>query len=99
VMKPGAEFIQFTYSLFSPLPRREFGLIGEPRATIFGNLPPARVWAFHRAAGNGAAPNGAGGPHHTAGRSSARTQIRSSGGGPTAVADSRQCTWPRWWVW
>jgi len=59
VMKPGAAFVQFTYSLFSPLPRRELGLIGEPRATVVGNLPPARVWVFHRVKGNGAAVNGA----------------------------------------
>jgi phosphatidylethanolamine/phosphatidyl-N-methylethanolamine N-methyltransferase len=51
VLRPGGDFIQFTYSLFSPLPRREFGLVGEPRATIVTNLPPARVWVFRRVGG------------------------------------------------
>jgi phosphatidylethanolamine/phosphatidyl-N-methylethanolamine N-methyltransferase len=51
VLRPGGDFIQFTYSLFSPVPRRDFGLVGEPRATIVTNLPPARVWVYRRVGG------------------------------------------------
>ena len=58
VLPPGGDFIQFTYSLFSPVPRREFHLVGEPRATIVANFPPARVWVFQRIGHNGARPNG-----------------------------------------
>ena len=48
MLPPGGDFIQFTYSLFSPVPRREFDLVGEPRATIVANFPPARVWVYQR---------------------------------------------------
>jgi phosphatidylethanolamine/phosphatidyl-N-methylethanolamine N-methyltransferase len=58
MLPPGGDFIQFTYSLFSPVPRRELHLVGEPRATIVANLPPARVWVFQRVGRNGARPNG-----------------------------------------
>ena len=58
MLPPGGDFIQFTYSLFSPVPRRELHLVGEPRATIVANFPPARVWVFQRLGRNGARPNG-----------------------------------------
>jgi phosphatidylethanolamine/phosphatidyl-N-methylethanolamine N-methyltransferase len=58
MLPPGGDFIQFTYSLFSPVPRREFHLVGEPRATIVTNFPPARVWVFQRVGQDGARPNG-----------------------------------------
>jgi phosphatidylethanolamine/phosphatidyl-N-methylethanolamine N-methyltransferase len=58
MLPPGGDFIQFTYSLFSPVPRRELQLVGEPRATIVANFPPARVWVFQRLGRNGARPNG-----------------------------------------
>lgn len=48
VLEPGAPFIQFTYGLFSPLPRREFGLSGQVEDRIFNNLPPASVWLYRR---------------------------------------------------
>ncbi len=50
VMGPGAPFIQFTYSLFSPLPRREFGITGRPVARVLQNVPPASVWVYRRPA-------------------------------------------------
>jgi len=53
MLPPGGDFIQFTYSLFSPVPRRELHLVGEPRATIVTNFPPARVWVFQRIGHNG----------------------------------------------
>ena len=51
MLPPGGDFIQFTYSLFSPVPRRELHLVGEPRATIVANFPPARVWVYRRVGG------------------------------------------------
>jgi phosphatidylethanolamine/phosphatidyl-N-methylethanolamine N-methyltransferase len=42
-------FIQFTYSLTSPLARREFGLRGRRAARVWFNVPPASVWSFRRA--------------------------------------------------
>jgi phosphatidylethanolamine/phosphatidyl-N-methylethanolamine N-methyltransferase len=48
VLEPGAPYIQFTYSLFSPLPRREFGLNGRPVARVLQNVPPASIWVYRR---------------------------------------------------
>ena len=48
VLEPGGPFIQFTYSLFSPLPRREFGLSGRPVARVLQNVPPASIWIYRR---------------------------------------------------
>ncbi|MEX2009152.1 MAG: ribose ABC transporter permease [Dongiaceae bacterium] len=48
LLAPGAPFIQFTYGLFSPLARREFGLEGALRKRVLGNLPPASVWLYRR---------------------------------------------------
>jgi phosphatidylethanolamine/phosphatidyl-N-methylethanolamine N-methyltransferase len=48
VLEPGAPYIQFTYSLFSPLPRREFGLNGRPVARVIQNVPPASIWVYRR---------------------------------------------------
>jgi phosphatidylethanolamine/phosphatidyl-N-methylethanolamine N-methyltransferase len=49
VLERGAPFIQFTYGPFSPLPRKEFGLVGRVRKRILSNLPPASIWVYHRA--------------------------------------------------
>ena len=49
LLERGAPFIQFTYGPFSPLPRKEFGLVGRVRKRILSNLPPASVWVYHRA--------------------------------------------------
>ncbi len=48
LLAPGAPFIQFTYGLFSPVPRRAFGVIGRPESVVLGNLPPARVWVYRK---------------------------------------------------
>jgi phosphatidylethanolamine/phosphatidyl-N-methylethanolamine N-methyltransferase len=50
LLEPGAPLIQFTYGLFSPIPRREFGVRGEVKRRILNNLPPASVWLYHRPA-------------------------------------------------
>ena len=49
VMERGAPFIQFTYGPFSPLPRKELGLVGRVRKRVLNNLPPASIWVYQRA--------------------------------------------------
>jgi phosphatidylethanolamine/phosphatidyl-N-methylethanolamine N-methyltransferase len=56
LLAPKAPFIQFTYGLFSPLSRRELGLIGEVKDRILHNLPPASVWLYYRPDVFGAVP-------------------------------------------
>lgn len=51
LLAPGAPFIQFTYGLFSPVPRRAFGVVGTVEDHVLTNLPPARVWVYRRPAG------------------------------------------------
>jgi phosphatidylethanolamine/phosphatidyl-N-methylethanolamine N-methyltransferase len=48
LMLPGAPFVQFTYSVASPLPRRFSGFSVEASERIWMNLPPARVWVYRR---------------------------------------------------
>jgi phosphatidylethanolamine/phosphatidyl-N-methylethanolamine N-methyltransferase len=48
VLGPGAPLIQFTYSLFSPIPRRRFGVHGEVEDRVLQNLPPAHVWVYRK---------------------------------------------------
>ncbi len=43
-------FIQYTYSLTSPLAGREFGLRGRVAARVWLNFPPASVWNCRLAA-------------------------------------------------
>jgi phosphatidylethanolamine/phosphatidyl-N-methylethanolamine N-methyltransferase len=49
LMVPGAPFIQFTYSVASPLPRRLGGFTAEASERIWMNIPPARVWVYRQA--------------------------------------------------
>src|SRR6202166_1790512 len=46
LMVPGAPFVQFTYSVASPLPKRLGGFTAEASERIWMNLPPARVWVY-----------------------------------------------------
>jgi phosphatidylethanolamine/phosphatidyl-N-methylethanolamine N-methyltransferase len=51
VMAPNGTFVQFTYSPNSPITdqmRAELGVSVEKRATVWANLPPARVFVFRR---------------------------------------------------
>jgi len=48
LMQPGAPFVQFTYSVISPLPTRLGGFSAEASDRIWMNLPPARVWVYRR---------------------------------------------------
>jgi phosphatidylethanolamine/phosphatidyl-N-methylethanolamine N-methyltransferase len=49
LMKPGAPFVQFTYSVASPLPKRLGGFSVEASERIWMNIPPARVWVYRMA--------------------------------------------------
>jgi phosphatidylethanolamine/phosphatidyl-N-methylethanolamine N-methyltransferase len=48
LMLPGAPFVQFTYSVASPLPRRLGGFSVEASERIWLNIPPARVWVYRK---------------------------------------------------
>src|SRR5580693_4346191 len=48
LMLPGAPFVQFTYSVASPVPTRLRGFTAEPSERIWMNLPPARVWVYRK---------------------------------------------------
>lgn len=51
VMAPNGVFTQITYANKAPISREmqsELGIRAEKRGTVWGNLPPARVFAFHR---------------------------------------------------
>lgn len=49
LMLPGAPFVQFTYSVASPVPTRLRGFSAEASGRIWMNLPPARVWVYRKA--------------------------------------------------
>jgi phosphatidylethanolamine/phosphatidyl-N-methylethanolamine N-methyltransferase len=49
LMLPGAPFIQFTYSVASPVPTRLKGFSAEASERIWLNIPPARVWVYRKA--------------------------------------------------
>jgi phosphatidylethanolamine/phosphatidyl-N-methylethanolamine N-methyltransferase len=48
LMVPGAPFVQFTYSVAAPLPRRLGGFSVESSERIWMNIPPARVWVYRK---------------------------------------------------
>jgi phosphatidylethanolamine/phosphatidyl-N-methylethanolamine N-methyltransferase len=50
VLGPEGRYLQYTYSLFSPLPARHLGLTGRRLGVTFGNFPPASLWTFSRRA-------------------------------------------------
>ncbi|HZF33892.1 MAG TPA: methyltransferase [Candidatus Angelobacter sp.] len=54
LLGPSAPFIQFTYGLASPIPRRKLGIQGEVKSRVLNNLPPASVWLYHRPAATAA---------------------------------------------
>ena len=51
-LAPGAPFVQFTYSVASPLPRRFGGFSVEASERVWMNIPPARVWVYRKTRGN-----------------------------------------------
>ena len=50
LMVPGAPFVQFTYSVASPVPKRFGGFSAEASERIWLNIPPARVWVYRKTA-------------------------------------------------
>jgi phosphatidylethanolamine/phosphatidyl-N-methylethanolamine N-methyltransferase len=48
LMLPGAPFVQFTYAVASPVPRRFSGFTAEASERIWMNIPPARVWVYRK---------------------------------------------------
>jgi phosphatidylethanolamine/phosphatidyl-N-methylethanolamine N-methyltransferase len=48
LMVPGAPFVQFTYSVAAPLPKRIGGFSVEASERIWMNIPPARVWVYRK---------------------------------------------------
>jgi len=48
LMDPAGSFIQFTYGLISPVPRKndKLGFHAEVSPPVWLNLPPARVWVY-----------------------------------------------------
>jgi phosphatidylethanolamine/phosphatidyl-N-methylethanolamine N-methyltransferase len=48
VMSDRGRFVQYTYGLFSPLPRKHLNLVGRKVAFAGVNLPPASVWRYRR---------------------------------------------------
>ena len=50
LMLPGAPFVQFSYSWFSPVPMRGRPFRCEKSKWIWRNLPPARVWIYRQGA-------------------------------------------------
>ena len=56
VLAPGGRFVQYTYGLFSPLPRKELGLDGHKVGFAGINLPPASIWRYTRPLASPSAP-------------------------------------------
>jgi len=50
LLAPGAPFVQFTYAVVSPLPKRLLGVRSEASERIWLNMPPARVWVYRKQA-------------------------------------------------
>src|ERR1700744_1547056 len=48
LMPPGAPFVQFTYSVASPVPKQFGGFTAEASERIWMNIPPARVWVYRK---------------------------------------------------
>jgi len=46
LMQPDAAFVQFTYSLTSPIPTKNAFFTWRASPRIWRNVPPARVWAY-----------------------------------------------------
>jgi phosphatidylethanolamine/phosphatidyl-N-methylethanolamine N-methyltransferase len=48
LLQPSAPFIQFTYAVVPPIPKRLAGVRAECSERIWRNMPPARVWVYRR---------------------------------------------------
>lgn len=45
---PQTPFVQFTYAVVSPVPLLPGKIEGKVSPRVWRNIPPARVWAYHR---------------------------------------------------
>jgi phosphatidylethanolamine/phosphatidyl-N-methylethanolamine N-methyltransferase len=52
LLRPGAPFVQFTYAVVPPIPRKVAGVRAEASERIWKNMPPARVWVYRRPVGS-----------------------------------------------
>ena len=50
LLRPGAPFVQFTYAVVPPIPKKLAGIRAEASERIWKNMPPARVWVYRRPA-------------------------------------------------
>ena len=48
LMQPAAPFVQFTYAVVPPIPKRMAGVRTESSERIWKNVPPARVWVYRK---------------------------------------------------
>jgi phosphatidylethanolamine/phosphatidyl-N-methylethanolamine N-methyltransferase len=48
LMRPAAPFVQFTYAVVPPIPKRVAGVRTESSERIWKNVPPARVWVYRK---------------------------------------------------
>jgi len=48
LMAPNAPFVQFTYAMVTPIPKKHAGVTAHPSELIWQNLPPARVWVYRK---------------------------------------------------
>jgi phosphatidylethanolamine/phosphatidyl-N-methylethanolamine N-methyltransferase len=48
LLRPGAPFVQFTYAVMPPIPRKLAGVRAESSERIWKNVPPARVWVYRK---------------------------------------------------
>jgi len=46
LMQPGAPFVQFTYAMIPPIPKRPGEFTAKGSSRVWLNLPPARVWSY-----------------------------------------------------
>ncbi|MGB7772939.1 MAG: methyltransferase domain-containing protein [Pseudolabrys sp.] len=46
LLAPGAPFVQFTYAMLPPIPKKLPGMRAQASEMIWMNLPPARVWVY-----------------------------------------------------
>ena len=46
LLTPGAPFVQFTYAMVPPIPKKLPGVRAQASEMIWMNLPPARVWVY-----------------------------------------------------
>src|SRR5262249_39696700 len=48
LLRPDAPFVQFTYAVVPPIPKKLSGVRAEASERIWKNMPPARVWVYRK---------------------------------------------------